>query len=129
MTGWFRFVTPEPIYYSYGGGEVYYWNGVVYIRGRRRTTARGFYDQASLLARRAPGWNEAQRKSKEWLPLGVFALAGDDGESSNMVVQLAATKDGVLGGTYHNIDTNSTRPLEGHIDLRTQRATWRFAPG
>jgi hypothetical protein len=44
-------------------------------------------------------------------------------------MQLAVTKDGVIGGTYFNETTNTSRPLQGTVDKKTQRAAWTFADG
>lgn len=65
----------------------------------------------------------------DWLPLGVFA-AGTDSEQaaySNMVVQLAVSGEGFIGGTYYNATTDQTRQIEGSIDKETQQAVWKLS--
>ena len=65
----------------------------------------------------------------EWLPLGVFALTKEGVNESNMLLQLAVSKDGIIAGTLVNDSTDSSRPVEGSIDTNTQRAAWHFADG
>jgi hypothetical protein len=63
------------------------------------------------------------------MPLGVFALARDDGADTGMMLQLAVTKSGVIAGMLYNDATEEDRPVEGTVDQKSQRAVWRFADG
>jgi hypothetical protein len=65
----------------------------------------------------------------EWMPLGVFAVTQDDVNATNMLIQLAVNKDGLIGGTFYNESTEVAHPLEGMVDQTTQRAAWRAADG
>ena len=49
-----------------------------------------------------------------------------DGKDSDLLLQLAVTKDGVIGGTLHNQATGETFPVEGMVDKKTQRAAWHY---
>jgi hypothetical protein len=60
----------------------------------------------------------------EWMPLGVFALSPDDKTEPTAFLQLAITKDSVIGGTYENTATNQSKNIAGKIDKSTQRAAW-----
>ncbi len=80
------------------------------------------------IATNLPEVTEDQAEQIEWLPLGVFALSDESGES-NSVLQLAVSKEGVITGSYYNEDTNVSRPIEGTVDKKTQRAAWTFADG
>ena len=62
----------------------------------------------------------------DWLPLGVFAVARDGVPDNNMLVQLAVTKDGVIGGTATNKATGASFPVEGTVDKQSQRAVWKY---
>jgi hypothetical protein len=62
----------------------------------------------------------------EWLPLGVFAIARDGIADYNVLVQLAVTKDGIMGGTVSNQTTGASFPIEGTVDQKTQRAVWTY---
>ena len=63
------------------------------------------------------------------MALGVFALSEESSAESNMVLQLAVNKEGVIAGYYYNTSTNSERPIKGMVDKKTQRAAWTFADG
>ncbi len=65
----------------------------------------------------------------EWLPLGVFALTQPDGESTDRILQLAVSKEGVIAGTLYSDTSDSTHPVEGSVDKKTQRAVWRITDG
>jgi hypothetical protein len=45
---------------------------------------------------------------------------------NNVLVQLAVTKDGVIGGTIFNQLTGDTFPIQGMVDKQTQRAAWSY---
>ena len=38
--------------------------------------------------------------------------------------QLAVSKEGIIGGTYQNTDTDSAENVEGMVDKASQRAVW-----
>ena len=61
------------------------------------------------------------------MPLGVFAIA-QDGKSGDaepeIYLQLAVSKEGVIGGQVHNTTTQETQPIEGMVDQKSQRAAW-----
>ncbi len=115
----------SPTYYDYGEG-IYYEDEQVYMNGKLVASADEYYQQASDLTKSAP---PAQESETEWLPLGVFAVSRDQATDSNMVLQLAVEKDGVIAGTYYNNTTDSARPVRGMVDKKTQRAAWTFSDG
>ncbi len=116
----------NPYYYGYGD-NIYYDGDYVYIDGQQAATGEEYYDQARTIASSAPEVKAAE--TKDWLPLGVFGLYQGDSQDSNMVLQLAMNKQGVLSGTYYNVATNTERPVSGMVDQKTQRAAWTFADG
>jgi hypothetical protein len=95
--------------------------------GEKVATAEEYYNQANKLAESAPA--EKAEDEKDWLSLGVFALSEENAAESNMVLQLAVNKEGVIAGYYYNTSTNSERPIKGMVDKKTQRAAWTFADG
>jgi hypothetical protein len=111
--------------YDYGDG-IYYQDEQVYMNGKPVASAEEYYQQASTLASTAP---PAQAKETEWLPLGVFAISRDQATDSNVLLQLAVDKTGVIAGTYYNTSTDIGRPVRGQIDKKTQRAAWAFSDG
>ena len=115
----------SPAYYDYGE-DIYYEDEQVYMNGRPVAGADEYYQQASDLAKSAP---PAQESETEWLPLGVFAVSRDQATDSNVVLQLAVEKNGVIAGTYYNTTTDIARPVRGMVDKKSQRAAWTFADG
>jgi hypothetical protein len=116
----------DPIYYDYGG-NIYYEGDNVYVGGNQVATAQEYYQQASQMVTDAP--DPASTPAEDWLPLGVFALGKDAAANSNMVLQLAVNKEGVIAGTYYNTLTDAGRPIKGIVDKKSQRAVWTFADG
>ena len=130
LTTWMRRRWSRPAYYVYGtNGNVYYYDGVVYVDGARYASAADYFRQALALALAVPRFDDAAAATVEWLPLGVFAFMPAGVSQTNSYFQLAVTRDGVIGGTYVNEATNTTRPVEGTVDKDTQRAAWTFADG
>jgi hypothetical protein len=116
----------SPQYYDYDDG-IYYQDEYVYVDGKKTASAEEYYDQASELAASASAPPETSEK--DLLPLGVFSLSQGQTDESNMALQLAVSKDGVISGTYYNTSTNTERPIKGMVDKKTQRAAWTFADG
>ena len=122
VTGWFLNRWTQPYYYSYGsGGSVVYENNIVYVDGQEQCTATEYYDQATEIAAAVPEYTEPQAEEQEWLPLGVFALTREGVNATNMVIQLAVNRDGVIAGTLFNEQTEKSQALQGSVDLETQR--------
>ena len=120
----------NPIYYRYGsGGTVYYQNNVVYVNGQEYGSAEEYYNEATELAASVPEMTDAQAEGVEWMPLGVFALTAEGVNASNMYLQLALSKEGMIAGTFYNESTGATHPVEGMVDEKTQRAVWKAADG
>ena len=44
--------------------------------------------------------------------------------SSNMVIQLAVNKAGIIRGNYTDTSANSSQTVQGSVDKKTQRAAW-----
>jgi hypothetical protein len=117
----------KPYYYNYGSNVVYRDNSV-YINDQQYASTEQFYEQAETIASNVPQ-EAVETKEEDWMPLGVFALAREDGEDSGMMLQLAVTKEGVIAGMLYNDTSDEDRPVEGSVDQKTQRAVWRFADG
>jgi len=125
VTRWITYPWRQPVYYGYGsGGNVYYEGDTVYVDGEAECTAEEYYEQADQIASSAPEIPEAEAEDVEWMSLGVFAVAKEGVSESNMLLQLAVTKDGMIGGTFYNESTEESMDVEGMIDKDTQRACW-----
>ena len=118
------------MYCGYGtGGNVYYENNTVYVDGNEYASAEEYYDEAATIAQNVPAISDAEAEQVEWLPLGVFALTQEGVNDSNLLLQLAVSKEGVIAGTLFNESTESSSPVEGMIDSQTQRAAWSPVDG
>lgn len=121
MSTWFVWSGGAPIYYDYGS-NVYYDNNVVYVNDQPVGTAQQYAESAIQLADVTP---PAESADVEWLPLGMFAVTTDEKTTEAvMYFQLAVSKEGIIGGTYHNSSSGSTQPVQGSVDRKTQRAAW-----
>lgn len=124
LTGWCSgYGWSEPASYGYGE-DVYYQDDQVYSGGQPVATAEEYTQQAADIVAAAP---ETTPADAEWLPLGVFALT-QDGEASGadptMFLQLAISKEGIIGGNLNNAATGQTQEIEGMADKASQRAAW-----
>jgi hypothetical protein len=111
-------LTSAPITYAYGN-NVTYQDGNVYYGDQPVATEEQYYDQANQIASAPPTANE------EWLPLGVFSVATDQGASTDKVVQLALNKEGTIQGSLYDKLTDKTIAVEGAVDKQTQRVAMK----
>ena len=111
----------EPVIYDYGADLVYEDNRVFY-NGEPVATAEEYATQASDLA--VTGQAAKPAEEEEWQPLGVFAMVQGDEKEANNIFQIAINKDGVLRGNYYNGLTDTTLPIYGSVDKKSQRAAW-----
>ena len=117
LTSWLSYGWGTPYYWDYGPGEyIYCYDDVVYVNGDWYQPAPVYYDNTVAIAEQAPDWTAEQAQQVEWLPLGVFAVARDGVPDTNMLMQLAVTKEGVIGGTASNQVTAAGFPIEGTVD-------------
>ncbi|MFO0867716.1 MAG: protocadherin [Pirellulales bacterium] len=111
----------EPMYYDYGTNIVYEDNSVI-VNGQNVGSAQQYYDQASQLA--ATGTQAEAPEDGDWLPLGVFALSKSDASKSDLVVQLAVNRAGILRGNYTDTLSDRTQPIHGSVDKANQRVAF-----
>jgi hypothetical protein len=127
LTNWVHFGWNRPYYWDYGHGEyIYYDDGIVYVNGRWYAPGPVFYDRTVQIVERAPDLTAEAAAELEWMPLGVFAIAPDGAAQADVLVQLAVTQDGVLGGTAFDQKSDAAYPVEGAVEKETQRAVWSF---
>jgi hypothetical protein len=94
----------------------------VYIDGQDAGTTQEYYQQAANLAKAGAAAPSAD--DQNWLPLGVFAMTHGDQTDSNMVIQLAVNKQGIIRGNLTDTKTMQTLSVQGSVDKKTQRAAW-----
>lgn len=127
LGSWFVFGWPTPYYWDYGPGEYLYCdNGAVYVNGRWYEPQPIFYDQTVRLIDQGPNLTADAAAQLDWLPLGVFAVTPDGLNEPMVMVQLAVTKDGVIGGTAFDQKSGASFNIQGTVDKRSQRAVWSY---
>jgi hypothetical protein len=114
----------EPIYYDYGTNAVYEGN-TVYVNGDAVATEEQYAEQAMTLA--DMGAQAPATEAEDWLTLGVFAMVQGEQVNGNDLFQLAVNSSGVIRGNYYNALSDSTLPVYGSVDKKTQRAAWRVS--
>lgn len=114
-------IPAQPVDYDYGSNVVYQQNNV-YVNGTDVGTAQQYAQQATDLA--DAGQKAPAPAEDKWQPLGVFALVQGDEKTSNNIFQLAVDGNGVIRGNYYDGLLDSTAPVYGSVDKKTQRAAW-----
>ena len=99
-----------------------YDGGNVYMNGNDMGTTQQYYDQAANLAQ--TGVQAEPSSDAQWLPLGVFALTKPDQSRSDLSVQLAVDKQGIIRGNYTDTSTNDNQVIQGSADKQTQRVAF-----
>ena len=110
-----------PVYYDYGSSVVYQ-NNNVYVNGVDTATAEQYSQQASTIAQ--TGAQTQPAKDEDWQPLGVFGMVEEGEQKAYDIFQLAIDKKGIIRGNYYNARTDSTDPVSGSVDPKSQRAAW-----
>ncbi len=109
------------MYYDYGNNVVYEDNSV-YVNGDSVGTSEQYYNQAANLA--TTGASAQAPSDGDWLPLGVFALTKPDQKKSDVSIQLAVNKQGVIRGNYTDTATEKNQVVQGSVDKQTQRVAF-----
>jgi hypothetical protein len=111
----------EPVYYDYGSNVVYEGDSV-FVNGDAVATQDEYGQQAARIA--DTGMQARGNTQGPWLPLGVFAMVQGEQVSGNDLFQLAINKEGVIRGNYFSALSDTTLPVYGAMDKKTQRAAW-----
>jgi hypothetical protein len=110
-----------PVYYDYGNNVTYQDNSV-YVNGQNAGTTEQYYTQATQIA--SAGAQAEAPSDGDWLPLGVFALTKSDQAKSEVTIQLAVNKQGVIRGNYTDTATDKNQVVQGSVDKQTQRVAF-----
>ncbi|HVL11226.1 MAG TPA: hypothetical protein VM529_01585, partial [Gemmata sp.] len=108
-------------YYDYGSNVVYE-GDTVYVNGDSVGTQTQYAEQAIAIA--DTGKQAEAKTDEEWLTLGVFAMVQGEQTDSNDLFQLAVNKAGTIRGNFYNVLGDTTLPVYGSVDKKTQRAAW-----
>lgn len=114
-------IDTTPISYNYGNNVTCVNNNVL-VNGQPAGTAEEFSQEADELAEQGSAANASP--NDKWLPLGVFALVRNEHQHPQLIMQLAVNQQGIVRGNYTDEVTDSTLPVHGAIDKKTQRAAW-----
>jgi hypothetical protein len=120
LSAWCDLAT-VPYDYDFGNYIVYQ-NNNVYVDGDDAGTAAAYAQQAITLADQ--GQKASAPPTEDWKPLGVFGLSQGSETTSNDIFQLAINKAGILRGNYYDGVMNTTTPVYGEVDKKTQRVAW-----
>lgn len=130
LGAWMAYPVAQPTYYDYGN-NVAYQDGSVYMDGQDVGTSQQYYEQASQLAQAGAQADVSDTTDsadaspeEQWLPLGVFALTQTGGTKSNVSIQLAVNKQGIIRGNYTDTETGKTQVVQGAVDKSTQRVAF-----
>jgi hypothetical protein len=109
------------MYYDYGS-NVAYEDGMVYVDDQAVATAEEYYNQAGQIAE-----SGAESTNEDWLPLGVFAVISEEGQTqTDKLVQLAINRDGVIKGNFQDVLTDKVTPVSGALDKTSQRVSLKL---
>jgi hypothetical protein len=111
----------EPYVYDYGTTIVYE-GDQVYYNSDPVATAEEYTQQAAAIAE--DGAKAQATEKEEWVSLGVFGMVQGDDKDANQIFQLAINKDGVIRGNFYDALSDTTLPVHGGVEKKTQRAAW-----
>jgi hypothetical protein len=118
-----------PIYYDYGpNGNVVYRNNNVYVNGTLAGTTDEYTNSVTALANanQATGTTDStNNQADNWLPLGTFAMLPENGDTKpSQTLQLAIDKAGNVSGVLFDLTKDTSTPIHGSLDQKTQRVAF-----
>ncbi len=132
VNSWFGTSWPT-VTYAYGDNLVF-GDGNVYLDGQPIATTTEYYQsavdlvqtgqQANIPNEQPPANLPESSSNPKWLPLGVFEAMPEDQKTSDMTLQLAVNKDGIIRGNYFNSSDKNVQQIDGSVDKKTQRVAW-----
>jgi hypothetical protein len=135
----------EPSYTSYGGddGSTSYEGGdTIVVNGESEPVAQyaeeaqtiaGNYDEYSSQVATPPTTQseplpaDVQAEvAADWKPMGIYAITEKDSTGDpTRYVQIVISKSGAVGGELHDLKADTSTPIQGAIDSKTQRVAWK----
>ena len=114
-----------PVSYQYGDEGIYVENGNVFIGEDPIATEEEYYSQATEIA---DDYSEADNTEDgdDWMPLGVFAVVTPGQTKSDLTLQLALNKDGMIRGNLSVGLTDEVVQVKGSVDKETQRVAFKL---
>src|SRR5262249_35027150 len=65
-------------------------------------------------------------KDDDWQALGVFGMIQPDEKVAQRIFQLAVNKAGIIRGNYYDAVADTTTPVYGSVDPKSQRGAWQI---
>jgi hypothetical protein len=115
-----------PSLYDFGE-NITYQNNNVYYGSQPVESADAYYQQAQNLALAGTendSTSAAKPNSKDWKPMGVFALVQKGQTSSTTMFEIAVDKKGKIRGNCYDQLTNQIQPISGSVNKKDTRAAW-----
>ncbi len=114
-------IAGPPIDYDYGSTAVLS-DGTMYLNGDPLGSEQDYAAQAIALD--DTGRAATPGPGDQWQPLGVFGLIQGDEKAALRIIQLAVNKAGVVRGNYYDAVADTTQPIYGEVDPKSQRVVW-----
>src|SRR5262249_49446183 len=121
LAGYCAGLSIAPTNYDFGDNVTIVENNV-YQNGQDIGTTQQFAQQATTIAENGQPANAPTTEERK--AVGVFALVQGDEKTSNNIFQIAINKNGILRGNYYDGLMDTTTPIYGSVDTKTQRAAW-----
>jgi hypothetical protein len=118
---YFGYASQQPVYYDYGTNVTYQGDNV-YVDNQPVGTTQEYYNQATTLA--TNGMQAEAPPEGEWLPLGVFAFTKPGATKSDISIQLAVNKQGIIRGNYTDTALDKSLVVQGSVDKQTQKVAF-----
>jgi hypothetical protein len=109
----------QPVVYNYGS-NITYQGDQVYYGDQPVASAGDYYQQATTISQAPP----PEQPDDSWQPLGVFAMVHNDQDQPQIILQMAVNKSGQIAGNYQDVISDTTLPIHGSVDKKTQRVAW-----
>jgi hypothetical protein len=132
---------PSEVIYSSEGGGSYAGGDTIIVNGTAEPTVQyaeeatqiaDNYGQLSSEVATPPAAGaevspeEKAAITEDWMPLGVYGLTDENSTAEpTQYVQLLISKSGAIGGELHDLTADTSTPLYGAVDPKTQRAAWK----
>jgi hypothetical protein len=64
--------------------------------------------------------------STDWKPMGIFGITEKDSTADpTKYLQIVISKSGAVAGELHDLTADTSTPIQGAIDPKTQRVAWK----
>lgn len=68
----------------------------------------------------------APTDTRQWMPIGIFAIMPEGQANATRMIQLAVARDGSLRGSHYDVLSEEVAEVRGTVDKEQLEATWRI---